>query len=474
MTTDAMRKKNRKRRFAPRAWIGYLVGYSSSSTYRIWNPILKKVVITRDVIFNEQQTYNDEPDEPTNDLNERELNQLRQFLDEWSVPDSSVVQVSPTVENLGLDDTLDEEDQISTSASTAGTTSPREFNDTGQVVKPASPQGINDTGQAVDGTSPRRIEDTGQVPGSSVGDARQLPSPARSTAEGTPVGNDHTNPEGNMRNSEVEVPTPPASPPAALFVTMMAGSSYRPDGAHRSEGLPGAEQFTFGLGDDVPYLSFNARVFCVDSSTGQGKLNYEDTWKAAFHAGTRSTVVKAEDEAGGLTRDALERKRRRGEKIHRRDLPKPPKRRKDFENHPFGKDYRKAEVDHLESHSEMGSWIEVSINDPSVQGYQILDCGWVYSYKFDKHGYLIKVKARLVVRGNQQRKNLDESTYAATLAGRSFRTMMAIAARFDLDLLQFDAVNAFVNADIDETVFMRMPPGYQKSGEIYRLRKALS
>lgn len=121
----------------------------------------------------------------------------------------------------------------------------------------------------------------------------------------------------------------------------------------------------------------------------------------------------------------------------------------------------------------MGSWIEVSINDPSVQGYQILDCGWVYSYKFDKHGYLIKVKARLVVRGNQQRKNLDESTYAATLAGRSFRTMMAIAARFDLDLLQFDAVNAFVNADIDETVFMRMPPGYQKSGEIYRLRKAL-
>lgn len=104
MTTDAMRKKNRKKRFAPRAWIGYLVGYSSSGTYRIWNPILKKVAITRDVIFDERQAYSDESDEPRNDLNERERDQLRQFLNEWSVPESTVVQASPTAENLGLDD----------------------------------------------------------------------------------------------------------------------------------------------------------------------------------------------------------------------------------------------------------------------------------------------------------------------------------------------------------------------------------
>jgi hypothetical protein len=37
-----------------------------------------------------------------------------------------------------------------------------------------------------------------------------------------------------------------------------------------------------------------------------------------------------------------------------------------------------------------------------------------------------------------------ESIYAATLAARSFRTFMAIAARFDLELKQYDVVNAFV------------------------------
>jgi hypothetical protein len=37
---------------------------------------------------------------------------------------------------------------------------------------------------------------------------------------------------------------------------------------------------------------------------------------------------------------------------------------------------------------------------------------------------------------------------------------MAIAAYFDLELKQYDAVNAFMHAPLDKEVFMRMPPGY--------------
>jgi len=50
---------------------------------------------------------------------------------------------------------------------------------------------------------------------------------------------------------------------------------------------------------------------------------------------------------------------------------------------------------------------------------------------------------------------------------------MALAARFDLELLQYDAVNAFVNAQLDEEIYMQMPPGYRKAGTILRLHKAL-
>lgn len=50
---------------------------------------------------------------------------------------------------------------------------------------------------------------------------------------------------------------------------------------------------------------------------------------------------------------------------------------------------------------------------------------WVHTYKLDKHHRLLKCKARLVVRGDQQRNIPSQDTYAATLANRSFRMLMA-------------------------------------------------
>jgi hypothetical protein len=50
---------------------------------------------------------------------------------------------------------------------------------------------------------------------------------------------------------------------------------------------------------------------------------------------------------------------------------------------------------------------------------------------------------------------------------------MEIAARFDLELIQYKVVNAFVNADLNQEVYIKMPPGYRKPGMILLLRKAL-
>jgi Reverse transcriptase (RNA-dependent DNA polymerase) len=66
-----------------------------------------------------------------------------------------------------------------------------------------------------------------------------------------------------------------------------------------------------------------------------------------------------------------------------------------------------------------------------------------------------------------------ENTYAVTLAARSFRTFMAIAARFDSELKQYDEVNAFVHASLDEEIYIRKPPGYRNDDKILKLNKAL-
>ena len=73
----------------------------------------------------------------------------------------------------------------------------------------------------------------------------------------------------------------------------------------------------------------------------------------------------------------------------------------------------------------------------------------MYTYKLDKDYRFKTYKARLVVRGDQQRNITSQETYAATLASRSLRMLMAIAANFDLELKQYDVINAFVHAVID-------------------------
>ena len=118
----------------------------------------------------------------------------------------------------------------------------------------------------------------------------------------------------------------------------------------------------------------------------------------------------------------------------------------------------------------MGLWEEIKKRQAGRN--QILDYMWVYTYKYDQDGRFQKCKARLVVRGDQQ-KPTGQDTFAATLAARSFRTLMAIAARFDLELTQYDAVNAFVNAILKEAIYMRMPHGHTRPGYVLRLKKAL-
>ena len=95
----------------------------------------------------------------------------------------------------------------------------------------------------------------------------------------------------------------------------------------------------------------------------------------------------------------------------------------------------------------------------------MLHCMWVFIYKIDKHGFLQKCKARLVVCGNQQALG-DLPTRATTLASMMFRALMAITAKFDLETVQMDMVNAFINSKLNEVMYMRQPPGFEKGNTV--------
>jgi Reverse transcriptase (RNA-dependent DNA polymerase) len=51
--------------------------------------------------------------------------------------------------------------------------------------------------------------------------------------------------------------------------------------------------------------------------------------------------------------------------------------------------------------------------------------------------------------------------------------LMALAARWDLEIRQLDAVNAFLNSKLDEEVYVELPDGFKLLGKVGRLLRAL-
>ena len=82
---------------------------------------------------------------------------------------------------------------------------------------------------------------------------------------------------------------------------------------------------------------------------------------------------------------------------------------------------------------------------------------WVFKYKFDENGYLVKFKIRLCAKEDLQFTTMN--TYAAILTVRVFRSLMVIVAAYNLKTRQYDAINAFANSFINEVVYCRPPEG---------------
>ena len=159
--------------------------------------------------------------------------------------------------------------------------------------------------------------------------------------------------------------------------------------------------------------------------------------------------------------------------FHQKQLLSESKIHQDFEAHLLRDLFKQAEIDHLRSHANMKSWIEIEKKNSTAKKQQVLDYMWVYIYKFTKKGMLMKCKARLVVWGDQQVKSNSVSIYVVTLAAHFFCVFMTLAVWFDLKLTQYNTVNIFMHANLNETVFMKMSDEYQKTDHILKLNKTL-
>ncbi|CAA7037225.1 unnamed protein product [Microthlaspi erraticum] len=103
---------------------------------------------------------------------------------------------------------------------------------------------------------------------------------------------------------------------------------------------------------------------------------------------------------------------------------------------------------------------------------------WNYRHKFNANGELTRHKARLCANGKSQELGVDcDEMFSPFVKPASVRTVLHVAVAKDWPLHQLDVKNAFLNGDLEETVYMHQPPGFvdpTKPDHVCLLRRSLS
>ncbi|XP_070516621.1 uncharacterized protein [Cardiocondyla obscurior] len=87
------------------------------------------------------------------------------------------------------------------------------------------------------------------------------------------------------------------------------------------------------------------------------------------------------------------------------------------------------------------------------QDARILSNRWVFKLKRKQNGEIDRYKARLVVRGNEQRKGIDFGEVFSPVARfETIRTFLAASVQNKMHVHHMDVISAYVQGDLSTTI----------------------
>ena len=131
--------------------------------------------------------------------------------------------------------------------------------------------------------------------------------------------------------------------------------------------------------------------------------------------------------------------------------------------------------DELQSLKETQTYVPVSTDD--IGAANIVGCHWVFAIKHGLNGSVKQYKACIVAKGFSQEYQINyDETFAPVVKWDSIQILLALAACFDLEVDQMDVKTAFLNSDLEHSIYMEPPPGSMDYGQpniVWQLQKSL-
>ena len=141
------------------------------------------------------------------------------------------------------------------------------------------------------------------------------------------------------------------------------------------------------------------------------------------------------------------------------------------ENSPQVDLWTESEVSEISSLEDAGCLVESDL----PPGFIAIDSKFVRTAKSDYEGWVQKFKSRLTGRGDQMEEGVDfVQSYSAVVSWLGIRLFLAITVLLKLIPLQLDCELAYINAPLEEEVYMNPPKGRElPNGKVWRVMRSL-
>ena len=128
--------------------------------------------------------------------------------------------------------------------------------------------------------------------------------------------------------------------------------------------------------------------------------------------------------------------------------------------------------DEMHSHEKNGTWELV----PRDKSMNIVKNKWIFVVKRKADGSIDRYRARLVAKGFSQKPGIDyKETFSPVARYDTIRMLLSFVPVMKWKVTQFDVKTAFLNGDLNETVYMEQPEGFQQQPDqlVCKLKKSL-